>query len=112
MAAAARTMDAVFSALADSTRRGVVERLRRSPASVSELAAPYPMALPSFVQHLRVLEGAGLVRSKKVGRVRTYTLEARRLQIAQSWLDVQRQVWERRFDQMDAHLLSLKEQPR
>lgn len=112
MAVPARVMDSVFHALSDATRRSVVERLRQRPASVSELAAPYRMALPSFVQHLRVLEGAGLVRSRKSGRVRTYTLESGRLRLAQEWLDVQRQIWETRFDQMDAHLLTLKERSR
>ncbi|MBI3708131.1 MAG: winged helix-turn-helix transcriptional regulator, partial [Proteobacteria bacterium] len=70
----ARPIDGVFRALSDPTRRHVLERLGRSPASVSELAGPFDMALPSFVEHLRVLEGCGLVRSEKTGRVRTYQL--------------------------------------
>ena len=74
MASAAVAIDGVFRALADPTRRQVLERLGRSPGSVSELAAPFEMALPSFLEHLRMLEGCGLVRSKKTGRVRTYQL--------------------------------------
>ena len=109
MSAAAKTVDGVFRALSDTTRRKVVERLSRSPAAVSELAAPFDMALPSFVQHLRVLEGAGLVESEKVGRVRTYRLVPRRLQVAEDWLAQRREVWERRLDQLDDYLLKLKE---
>ena len=103
-------VDDVFRALADATRRGVLARLGRSPASVSELAEPYDMALPSFVQHLRVLEGCGLVRSEKVGRVRTYQLEPARLRLAEDWLAEQRAFWERRLDQLDDYLITLKEQ--
>ena len=108
MPAAAHVVDDVFRALADSTRRQVVERLRRSPASVSELAQPFDMALPSFVQHLRVLEKAGVVRSTKTGRVRVYSLEQHRLRLAERWLERQRGVWEQRLDQLDEHLLTLK----
>jgi DNA-binding transcriptional ArsR family regulator len=103
------TIDDVFRALSDPTRRRVVERLSRSPASVSELAAPFDMALPSFVQHLRVLEDSGLVRSRKEGRVRTYRLEAKRLQEAEHWLARQRDLWERRLDRLDAYLMELKQ---
>lgn len=91
------------------TRRHVLERLSRSPASVSELARPFDMALPSFVEHLRVLEGCGLVRSKKIGRVRTYRLVPKRLKLAEDWLGRQRALWERRLDQLDAYLIDLKE---
>ena len=104
-----RPIDGVFRALSDPTRRGVIERLSRSPASVSELAAPFDMALPSFVEHLRVLEGCGLVRSRKSGRVRTYQIAAERLQLAESWLAQQRALWERRLDQLDDYLLELKD---
>ena len=109
MAQAAESMDGVFRALSDPTRRRVVERLSRSPASVSELAAPFDMKLPSFVEHLRVLEGSGLVRSKKAGRVRTYQLVPRRLQLAESWITRQRMFWEKRLDQLDAYLAEMKE---
>jgi DNA-binding transcriptional ArsR family regulator len=111
-AAAAREhpVDGIFRALADPTRRQVVERLSRSAASVSELAAPFDMALPSFVQHLRVLEHCGLVRSRKRGRVRTYRLASERLGLAQGWLEKQRSLWELRLDQLDKYALKLKEQ--
>ncbi|MDF3074772.1 MAG: transcriptional regulator [Alphaproteobacteria bacterium] len=103
-------VDAVFRALSDPTRRKVIESLSAGPASVSELAGAHRMALPSFVEHLKVLEGAGLVRSKKLGRVRTYELAADRLRIAEDWLDRQRSLWERRLDSLDAYLLSLKKE--
>jgi len=99
-------LDLVFHALADPTRRSVVERLGRGPAATSVLADPYPMALPSFVQHLDVLERSGLVTSRKQGRVRTYALVGTRLDAAQTWLDAQRDLWNRRLDQLDAYLLA------
>jgi DNA-binding transcriptional ArsR family regulator len=80
----------IFRALSDPTRRAVVERLGRGPASVSDLAAAFEMALPSFLQHLDVLEECGLVRSKKEGRVRTYQLAPKRLRAAEDWLAKQR----------------------
>jgi len=102
-------VDSVFRALADPTRRRVLERLCRSPGSVSELAAPFAMALPSFLDHLRILEGCGLVRSRKIGRVRIYRLVPRRLRLAETWLARQRSLWERRLDQLDDYLMALKE---
>jgi DNA-binding transcriptional ArsR family regulator len=102
-------IDGVFRALSDPTRRRVLERLCRSPASVSALAAPFDMALPSFVEHLKVLESSGLVRSRKSGRVRTYELAPKRLRLAENWLAQQRSLWERRLDQLDAYLMQLKE---
>ena len=99
----------VFQALADPTRRAVLERLARGPAGVTELARPFPMALPSFAQHLDVLERSGLVRSRKQGRVRTYALETRPLAEAVDWLARQRSTWEQRLDQLDQHLLDAKE---
>ena len=101
-------IDDVFRALADPTRRQVLERLSRSPASVSELAAPFDMALPSFVQHLRLLEDCGLVSSHKEGRVRTYRLEAKPMKAAETWLARQRSLWEDRLDRLDAYLIELK----
>jgi len=106
MPAATPAIDGVFRALSDPTRRRVLERLGRSPASVSELASPFEMALPSFVQHLRVLEDTGLVRSTKEGRVRTYQIVPRRLRLAENWLSRQRALWETRLDQLDAFLLA------
>ena len=104
----ATPIDGIFRALSDPTRRDVLERLGKSPRSVSELAEPFDMALPSFVEHLRILEGCGLVRSTKVGRVRTYRLVPRRLRLAEDWLAQQRTLWERRLDQLDSYLLDLK----
>jgi DNA-binding transcriptional ArsR family regulator len=103
-------VDSLFRALADPTRRDVLARLSRSPASVTELAGPFDMALPSFLQHLRILEESGLVRSRKEGRVRTYRLEPKRLKQAEDWLAKQRTLWERRLDQLDAYLIDLKEE--
>ena len=105
-------LDRVFHALADPTRRAVVERLCRGPASVSELAHPFGMALPSFSQHLDVLEKCGLVRSRKAGRVRTCRLAPRPLAAAEHWMEKQRAHWERRLDQLDSYLTNLKEQKR
>jgi DNA-binding transcriptional ArsR family regulator len=103
-------VDLVFRALSDPTRRNVLERLTMKPASVSELAAPYGMALPSFVEHLKVLEGSGLVRSQKTGRVRTYELAPEQMKLAEDWLGKQRKLWERRLDQLDTHLMKMKQQ--
>src|ERR1700744_5623537 len=96
----------VFQALTDPTRRAVLERLTRGPAAVSELAQPFEMALPSFVQHLGVLENCGLVRSTKQGRVRTYALAPQPLKEAENWLAAQRLLWERRLDALDDFLQS------
>jgi DNA-binding transcriptional ArsR family regulator len=105
-------LDRVFQALADPTRRAVLERLGNGPASVSELAQPFRMALPSFSQHLDVLENCGLVRSRKSGRIRTYRLAPQPLQAAEHWLQAQRTRWERRFDQLDDYLTTFKENQR
>jgi DNA-binding transcriptional ArsR family regulator len=102
-------LDQVFRGLADPTRRAVIERLGRGPAPVTTLAEPFDMALPSFAQHLSVLEDCGLVRSRKVGRVRTYYLVPGPLKRVESWLDRQRSHWERRLDQLDEHLATLKD---
>ncbi|MPY88642.1 MAG: metalloregulator ArsR/SmtB family transcription factor [Luteitalea sp.] len=100
----------VFQALTDPTRRAVVERLGSGPAPVSELARPFKMALPSFSQHLEVLESCGLVRSRKTGRVRTYRLVPQPLTVAEQWITRQRAIWERRLDQFDRYVNQLKEQ--
>jgi DNA-binding transcriptional ArsR family regulator len=102
------SIDAVFRALSDATRRNVVERLGQKPISVSDLAARYDMALPSFVEHMKVLEKSGLVRSRKVGRVRTYELVPNRLKLAENWLEKQRRFWEQRLDQLDEYLSKMK----
>ena len=97
-------LDRIFRALGDPTRRAVLSRLSAGSAAVSELARSFDMALPSFTQHLDVLEQSGLVRSRKVGRVRTYQLVPRRIRAAEDWLLRQREIWERRLDQLDAYL--------
>jgi DNA-binding transcriptional ArsR family regulator len=104
------TVDGVFRALSDPTRRDVLSRLSARPASVSDLAATYDMALPSFVEHLKVLERSGLVRSHKAGRVRTYELVPEQLRVAESWLARQRTLWERRLDQLDSYLMKMKQE--
>lgn len=97
-------LPAIFHALADPTRLAVIERLSVAPASASELARPFEMALPSFMQHMGVLERGALVTSHKTGRVRTYQLAPAALQLASAWLAEFRNHWERRFDQLD-HLM-------
>ncbi len=103
-------IDGVFRALSDPTRRDVLGRLSARPASVSDLAATYDMALPSFVEHLKVLERSGLVRSHKTGRVRTYELVPKQLRMAENWLARQRTLWERRLDQLDSYLMTMKQE--
>ena len=103
-------LDRVFRALGDPTRRAVVSRLTAGPTAVSELARGSKMALPSFTQHLDVLERCGLVRSRKAGRVRTYRLVPQPLKAAERWMAQQRALWERRLDQLDSYLLELKEE--
>ncbi|MDQ1703397.1 MAG: hypothetical protein QOF57_2649 [Frankiaceae bacterium] len=104
MANNAAVLDRVFHALADPSRRDIVDRLTRGPASVSELAAPLAMTLPSVVKHLRVLEDSGLVRSAKVGRVRTCQIETALLRDSERWLAERRTEWERRFDRLATFL--------
>jgi DNA-binding transcriptional ArsR family regulator len=102
-------LDRMFQALADPTRRAVLERLGRGPCAMSELAQPFRMALPSFSQHLDVLENSGLVRSRKQGRVRTYRLAPKPMAVVEHWLDRQRRLWETRLDQLDNYLDEMKE---
>jgi DNA-binding transcriptional ArsR family regulator len=96
------SLDSTLQALADPTRRAVIERLGRGSASVSELARPFGMALPSFMQHLRMLEGCGLVISEKSGRVRTCRLQPEALTGLEGWLERQHATWSQRLDQFDA----------
>ena len=105
----AAVTDDVFYALANSTRRQVLERLSAGPATVSELAARFDMKLPSFVQHLSVLEESRLVKSKKRGRVRTYEIAPERFKVAEDWLTERRKMWESRFDRFDEYVRQLKE---
>ena len=101
--------DDVFHALSNSTRRMVLEQLSAGPATVSELAAPFDMKLPSFVQHLSVLEQSRLVKSRKQGRVRTYEIMPERFQVAEDWLTERRRSWEARLDRFDEYVKQLKE---
>jgi DNA-binding transcriptional ArsR family regulator len=102
-------LSVTFHALADPTRRAVLERLAQGPASVSTLAKPFEMALPTFLQHLRVLEDCGLIRSRKSGRVRTCELQPAPLGNAEQWLSAQRALWTQRLDQLDQLLDTLKD---
>jgi DNA-binding transcriptional ArsR family regulator len=104
VSAAAAQLDLAFQALADPARRGMVERLCRGPASVSELAKPLSMTLSAVVQHLQVLESSGLVRSRKVGRVRTCRVDPAVLRGAEAWLTARRASWERRLDRLGDYL--------
>jgi DNA-binding transcriptional ArsR family regulator len=104
-------LDLVFQALADPSRRAMVERLCRGPASVSELARPLAMSLPAVVQHLQVLQDSGLVRSEKVGRVRTCQIEPAALRTAEKWIVERRTTWERRLDRLGEYLAG-KPEPR
>ncbi len=101
-------LDLLFHALADPARRAMVERLSRGPAPVSELARPLPMSLPAAMQHLAVLEEAGLVRSQKVGRVRTCAIEPKALSQAEQWINARRIEWEGRLDRLGDYLKSLE----
>jgi DNA-binding transcriptional ArsR family regulator len=98
------SLDKVFQALADQTRLGMVERLAHGPASVKELGRPLAMSLPAVMQHLQVLEAAGLVRSQKMGRVRTCQIEPTALRTAEDWIVGQRTAWERRLDRLGDYL--------
>lgn len=102
-------VDDVFRALSSPTRRKVLERLSVGPATVSELAAPFDMQLPSFVQHLSVLEQSRLVKSKKRGRVRTYEIAPQRFKVIEDWLTARRQLWEARLDRFDQYVKQLEE---
>jgi DNA-binding transcriptional ArsR family regulator len=104
----AAAADDVFHALSNPTRRKVLERLSVGPATVSELAAPFDMQLPSFVQHLSVLERSRLVKSKKQGRVRTYEIAPERFKVAEDWLTERRRMWESRLDRFDQVVKQLK----
>jgi DNA-binding transcriptional ArsR family regulator len=101
-------LDRLFHALADPARRAIVERLSRGPAPVSELARPLPMSLPAAMQHLGVLEAAGLVRSEKVGRVRTCAIEPQALSQAEQWINARRTEWQHRLDRLGEYLKTLE----
>jgi DNA-binding transcriptional ArsR family regulator len=99
-----QTLDLAFQALSDPGRRAMVERLSLGPASVSDLAKPLPMSLSAVVQHLKVLEEAGLVRSEKVGRTRTCTLDTVALTQVEAWIAERRRFWSEQYDQLEAYL--------
>ena len=101
-------LDRLFHALSDPARRAMVERLSRGPAPVSELARPLPMSLPAAMQHLSVLEAAGLVRSEKIGRVRTCAIEPSALGQAERWINARRSEWEHRLDRLGDYLKTLE----
>ncbi len=97
-------LDLTFQALADPTRRAMVERLAKGSCSVSELAQPFAMSLPAVYQHLQMLEASGLVASEKIGRVRTCRMEPAAMSLAETWINRRRTDWEARLDRLGAHL--------
>jgi DNA-binding transcriptional ArsR family regulator len=103
-----KALDLAFQALADPARRSMLVRLSRGPSSVSELARPLAMSLPAVMQHLAVLEGSGLVRSEKVGRVRTCRIEPQALSLAEQWINQRRSEWEGRLDRLGAYLETIE----
>jgi len=106
MSTATPTLDSVFGALSDPTRRAMLQQLSRGPAAVSDLARPLSLALPAAMQHLRVLESAGLIRSEKIGRTRTCRIEPAPLLQAERWIVGRRATWERRLDRLGSYLAS------
>ena len=105
-------LDLMFQALADPTRRGIVDRLSRGPVSVSELAKPFQMSLPAVVQHLQVLESSGLVSSEKIGRVRTVRIEPEALSRAEQWINDRRTTWSTRLDRLGDLLAATADEPK
>lgn len=101
-------LDRTFQALADPTRRGMLARLSRGPASVSDLARPLPISLPAVLQHLQALEASGLVKSEKRGRVRTVSIEPKAMSAAERWFAEQRSLWEARLDRLESYLEDMK----
>ncbi|MCR6673413.1 metalloregulator ArsR/SmtB family transcription factor [Devosia ginsengisoli] len=104
-------LDLMFQALADPTRRAMIDRLSRGPASVSELAKPFAMSLPAVVQHLQALENSGLVTSQKVGRVRTVQIQPDTLSLAEQWINDRRTAWSRRLDRLGDFLAETADEP-
>ncbi|SEQ62300.1 transcriptional regulator, ArsR family [Devosia sp. YR412] len=102
-------LNGIFQALADPTRRAVIGRLGRGPASVGELAAPFEMALPSFMKHIRMLEETGLIRTSKAGRVRTCSIDKDRLAAVSGWIEEQRAIWEGRTDRLEQFVTQQEE---
>lgn len=109
MAKYSESLDSVFAALSDPSRRAVVQRLGSGPASVGELARDVPITLPSFMKHIRVLEASGLIRTSKTGRVRHCELDRERIAVLGDWLAEQRRIWEARTDRLEDFLATTKE---
>ncbi len=105
------SLDDVFQALSDPTRRAVVSRLGQGAATVGELAAPFDMALPSFMKHIRMLEASGLIRTHKAGRVRLCEIDEARLAVVGGWLEEQRALWESRTDRLDRFVTQKEQKP-
>jgi DNA-binding transcriptional ArsR family regulator len=99
----------IFQALSDPTRRAVLGRLGKGPASVSDLARPFDMALPSFMKHIRLLERSGLIRTRKEGRVRTCAIDRERFAVVESWLSTQHAIWEGRTDRLEQFVMTSQE---
>ncbi|CAM5563636.1 metalloregulator ArsR/SmtB family transcription factor [Mycolicibacterium aubagnense] len=99
-------LDGIFQALADPTRRAVLAELGKGPSSISDLARPFDMALPSFMKHIHFLEGSGLIRTQKQGRVRTCAIETKQFAMIETWLSAQRAVWEGRNDRLERFVLA------
>lgn len=99
-------MDGIFQALADPTRRAVLGRLGKGPASISELASPFEMTLPSFMKHIHLLEYSGLIRTRKKGRVRTCAIEKKSFAVVEGWLSRQRTIWESRTDRLEQFVVT------
>lgn len=99
----------IFQALADPTRRAVLGRLGQGPASISDLAKPFDMALPSFMKHIRLLEESGLINTHKQGRIRTCTIESKPFAMIEDWLSAQRAIWEGRTDRLEQLVLATRE---
>ena len=111
MAQHSTVLDGVFVALGDPTRRAVIRRLGRGPASVGELASDAPMTLPSFMKHVRVLESNDLIRTSKTGRVRTCALNRERLALVEDWLTEQRHIWQGRTDRLEKFVTETENTP-
>lgn len=103
-------LSGIFQALADPTRRAVIARLGQGPASVSELASPFDMGLPSFMKHIRLLENSGMIRTKKTGRTRTCVIDRPGLSNAERWLAEQRKIWEAQADRLEAFVMQEQEE--
>src|SRR6187549_2440618 len=109
MAQYQRELNSVFQALADPTRRAVLGRLGQGPASISDLAKPFDMALPSFMKHIHFLEGSGLIQTRKEGRVRTCVIDKQRFATIEAWLNDQRALWEGRTDRLEHFVLKTQD---